>query len=37
VLLNADVLKIPAEKIRNVRVQKTWVGGVEVYDAARAR
>ena len=36
VLLNADVLKIPAEKIRNVRVQKTWVGGVEVYDAARA-
>ena len=36
VLLNADLLRIPAEKIRNVRVQKTWVGGVEVYDAARA-
>jgi len=36
VLLNADVLKIPAEKIRNVRVQKTWMGGVEVYDASRA-
>ena len=36
VLLNADVLKIPAEKIRNVRVLKTWVGGVEIYDATRA-
>ena len=37
VLLNADVLKIPAEKIRNARVLKTWMGDVEVYDAARAR
>jgi predicted amidohydrolase YtcJ len=36
VLLSADILKIPAETIRNVRVLKTWVGGVEVYDAARA-
>ena len=36
VLLSADVLNIPAEAIRNVRVLKTWVGGIEVYDAARA-
>jgi len=36
VLLNGDVLRIAPEKIRDVRVQKTWVGGVEIYDAARA-
>jgi predicted amidohydrolase YtcJ len=36
VLLSADVLKIPPEAIRNVHVLKTWVGGVEVYDADRA-
>ncbi len=36
VLLSDDIMKIPAETIRNVRVLKTWVGGVEVYDAAQA-
>ena len=36
VLLSADVLKIPAAAIRDVNVQNTWVGGVEVYDAARS-
>jgi hypothetical protein len=34
VLLSADVLKIPSEAIRNVRVLKTWVGGALVYDGA---
>ena len=37
VLLSADVLKIPPEQIRTVHVLKTWVGGVEVYDAGPAR
>jgi predicted amidohydrolase YtcJ len=36
VLLGADVLKIPAATIRNVRVLKTWVGGELVYDATLA-
>jgi predicted amidohydrolase YtcJ len=33
VLLSADVLAMPPEQIRTVRVLKTWVGGVEVYSA----
>jgi predicted amidohydrolase YtcJ len=33
VLLSADVLTIPPEQIRTVRVLRTWVGGVEVYSA----
>jgi predicted amidohydrolase YtcJ len=37
VLLSADVLKIPPEAIRNVHVLKTWLGGVEVYDADQAQ
>ena len=36
VLLGADVLKIPAATIRDVRVLKTWVGGVLVYEATPA-
>jgi predicted amidohydrolase YtcJ len=31
VLLSEDVLNIPAEKIRWVRVLKTWVGGEQVF------
>ena len=34
VLLSADVLAIPPEQLREVRVLKTWVGGRLVYDAA---
>jgi hypothetical protein len=34
VLLSADPLKIQAADIRDVHVLSTWVGGVQVYDAA---
>ena len=34
VLLSADVLAIPAEQLREVKVLKTWVGGRLVYEAA---
>jgi predicted amidohydrolase YtcJ len=34
VLLSADPLNIPAAAIRDVHVLSTWVGGVQVYDAA---
>jgi predicted amidohydrolase YtcJ len=34
VLLSADVLAIPPEQLREVKVLKTWVGGRLVYDAA---
>ena len=33
VLLSADVLAIPPEQLREVKVLKTWVGGRLVYDA----
>jgi len=33
VLLNEDVLSIPATELRNVRALGTWVGGVRVYEA----
>lgn len=33
VLLSADILTIPPEKIRDTRVLKTWVGGKLVYEA----
>jgi predicted amidohydrolase YtcJ len=35
VLLSADVLKIAPEAIRDVRVLRTWLGGVEIYEAGR--
>ena len=34
VLLSEDVLKLPPGELRRVRVLRTWVGGVEVYNAA---
>jgi hypothetical protein len=34
VLLSQDVLNIPPAAIRDTHILKTWVGGVEVYDAA---
>jgi hypothetical protein len=34
VLVNADVLAIAPEKLRDVKVLKTWLGGREVYAAA---
>jgi len=37
VLLDADPLKIPAAAIRDIHVQHTWVGGVEVYDAGHVQ
>jgi predicted amidohydrolase YtcJ len=33
VLLSADVLAIPPGQLRAVKVLKTWVGGLLVYDA----
>jgi len=33
VLLSEDVLAIPAAEIRNVHALRTWVGGVQVYEA----
>lgn len=35
VLLSADVLAIEPARLREVKVQKTWVGGRLVYEAAR--
>lgn len=35
VLLNQDVLSIDAKAIRDTRVLKTWLGGVEIYDSRR--
>lgn len=35
VLLSEDVLAIPAERLRQVAVLATWVGGVQVYDAGK--
>ena len=35
VLLSADVLAIPPEQLREVKVLKTWVGGRLVYDSAQ--
>src|SRR5580704_17704723 len=37
VLLSQDVLKIAPAAIRDTRVLKTFLGGVEIYDAAAAR
>ena len=34
VLLNADVLYIPATEMRTVHVLKTWLGGEQIYDRA---
>jgi predicted amidohydrolase YtcJ len=34
VLLSDDILAIRPERLREVRVLKTWVGGAEVFDAA---
>jgi predicted amidohydrolase YtcJ len=34
VLLSADILAIGAERLRDVKVRKTWVGGRVVYEAA---
>ena len=34
VLLSEDVLLIPAASLRGVTVLRTWVGGVQVYEAA---
>ncbi len=33
VLLDADVLSIPATQLRGVHVLKTWLGGEQIYDA----
>ena len=35
VLLSADVLAIPPERLREVKVLKTWVGGQLVYESAQ--
>jgi predicted amidohydrolase YtcJ len=37
VLLDADVLSIPATQLRNVHVLKTWLGGEQIYDRASAQ
>ena len=37
VLLDEDIFSIPPEKIREVRVLKTFVGGKLIFDAAAAR
>jgi predicted amidohydrolase YtcJ len=34
VLLDADVLSIPATQLRNVHVLTTWLGGEQIYDRA---
>lgn len=35
VLLDQDVFAIPTDAIRDVKVQTTWVGGVETYNRSR--
>ncbi|MDP9087669.1 MAG: amidohydrolase [Pseudomonadota bacterium] len=35
VLLNQDLLSIDPKAIRDTRVLKTWLGGVEIYDSRR--
>lgn len=37
VLLSEDVLAIPPERLREVQVLKTWVGGRQVYEAGGAK
>ncbi|MBR4861044.1 MAG: amidohydrolase family protein [Firmicutes bacterium] len=31
IVLDRDVLTIPAEEIDQVKVEKTWIGGEQVY------
>jgi len=35
-LLSDDVLSIDPVKVRDVKVLKTWVGGILTYDASAA-